>query len=115
MHAPLQLTEDLQSVLGRKRSCPPVSHLHSLSPQKKDTFCILRKGSTKELLSHLNGIRPTIKFTVEQEEDGALPFLDMLLRRRGDGSLDVSVYRKPTHTDRYLHFESKLVEGRNCW
>ena len=71
-----------------------------------DTFCILRKGSTEELLHHLNGVRPTIKFTVEQEEDGTLPFLDTLLRRREDGSLDVSVYRKPTHTDRYLHFES---------
>ena len=71
-----------------------------------DTFCILRKGSTEELLHHLNRVRPTIKFTVEQEEDGTLPFLDTLLRRREDGSLDVSVYRKPTHTDRYLHFES---------
>ena len=71
-----------------------------------DTFCILRKGSTKELLRHLNRVRPTIKFTVEQEEDRALPFLDTLLRRREDGSLDVSFYRKPTHTDLYLHFES---------
>ena len=69
-----------------------------------DTFCILRKGSTEELLHHLNGVRSTI--TVKQEEDGTLPFLDRLLRRREDGSLDVSVYRKPTHTDRYLHFES---------
>ena len=33
----------------------------------------------------------------------------MLLRRREDGSLDVSVYRKSTRTcrlDQYLHFES---------
>ena len=71
-----------------------------------DTFCILRKGSTEELLRHLNRVRPTIKFTVEQEEDGAFPFVDTLIRRREDGSLDVSLYRKPTHTNRYLHFES---------
>ena len=71
-----------------------------------DTFSILRKGSTKALLHHLNRVRPTIKFTVEQEEDGSLPLLDTLLKRREDGILDVSVYRKSTHTDRYLHFES---------
>ena len=51
-------------------------------------------------------VRPTSKFIVEQEVDGPLPFLDTLLRRREDGSLDVSVYRKPTHTNWYLHFES---------
>ena len=57
-----------------------------------DTYCILRKGSTEELLHHLNrGYRPTIKFTVEQEEDGMFPFLNMLHRRREDGSLDVSI------------------------
>ena len=44
-----------------------------------DTFCILRKGSTEELLHHLNGVRPTIKFMMEQE-DGTTPFLDTLLR-----------------------------------
>ena len=38
--------------------------------------------------------------------DRGFPFLDMLLRRREDDSLDVSVYRKPMHMDRYLHFES---------
>ena len=71
-----------------------------------DTFYILRKGSIEALLRHLNGVRPIIKFTVEQEEDGTLPFLGTLLRRREDGSLDLSVYRKPIHMDWYLHFDS---------
>ena len=44
--------------------------------------------------------------TVEVEKDGGLPFLDILLQKRENGSLDVTVYRKPTHTDRYLNFRS---------
>ena len=72
-----------------------------------DTFCILRRGSTEELLHHLNRvIRQTIKFTVERQKDGTLPFLDTQLRKREDGSLDISIYRKSTHTDQYLHFKS---------
>ncbi len=30
-----------------------------------DTFCIVKKGSEKHLLDHLNSVRPSIKFTME--------------------------------------------------
>ena len=59
-----------------------------------------------ELLVHLNSIRPSIKLTTELEEGGSIPFLDTRVTRKVDGKLDVTVYRKPTHTDRYLHFSS---------
>ena len=71
-----------------------------------DTCCIVKKDATEGLLDHLNSVRPSIQLTVEAERDGMLPFLDTLLRRREDGHLDVTVYRKPTHTDRYLDFQS---------
>ena len=69
-----------------------------------DTCCIMKKGTLEELLTHLNSVRPSIRFTVEVEKDGRLPFLDALLQRKDDNSLDVTVYRKPTHTDWYLDF-----------
>ena len=97
LHSPCRLAESLRPSDFRPRLW---------KRYVDDTFCILRKGSTEELLRHLNRVRPTIKFTVEQEEDRALPFLDTLLRRRENGSLDVSIYRKPMHTD---HLESHYL------
>ena len=40
------------------------------------------------------------------EENNSLPFLDILLLRQEDGSIKTSVFRKPTHTDKYLDFNS---------
>lgn len=43
---------------------------------------------------------------MELEKEGKLPFLDVLVTRKQDGTLGHAVYRKPTHTMRYLHAES---------
>ena len=63
-------------------------------------------GCKKALLDHLNSMWPTIKFTVEVENVGSLPFLETLLRRKDDESREIAVYRKLTHTDWYLNFRS---------
>lgn len=69
-----------------------------------DTFVIWRHGmdTLNEFLQHLNGQHPSIQFTMEIESDQQLAFLDVLVRKRGN-KLGHTVYRKPTHTDRYLH------------
>ena len=72
-----------------------------------DTFVIWSHGkkTLDEFLLHLNSQRSSIEFTMEMEKDGTLPFLDVLVRR-GHHGLTTTVYRKPTHTDRYLNFRS---------
>ena len=71
-----------------------------------DVFSIIPKGQCDAMLKYLNSIDPHIKFTVEQpNEEGAIPFLDTLPKPKGE-EISVSVYRKPTHTDKYLDFNS---------
>ena len=72
-----------------------------------DTFTIIHKQDKDSFLEHLNNIHPNIKFTSEETRpDGAIPFLDILITPKDDGSLQTSVYRKPTHTDLYLQWDS---------
>ena len=43
---------------------------------------------------------------METEDQGSLPFLDVRITKATDGHLTHQVYRKPMHTDRYLHYRS---------
>ena len=54
---------------------------------------------------HLNCLRDPIKFTMETETKGQLPFLDVLVKRDGN-KLTTSIFRKRTHNDQYLHYRS---------
>ncbi|XP_018574499.1 uncharacterized protein LOC108913431 [Anoplophora glabripennis] len=67
-----------------------------------DTFIIWPHGrnTVADFLDHINGIHPDIQFTMEVEKNAALPFLDVLVERKPDDTLEHRVYRKPTHTDR---------------
>ena len=74
-----------------------------------DILEIVKKGQVKNLTDHLNTIDKTnsIKFTHEEEKSGKIPFLDTLIVRKPNGAIKLLVYRKPTHTDQYLHFNSE--------
>ena len=73
-----------------------------------DTLEKIKVGSVKQFTEHLSSIDKTnsIKFTYEEEHDGVIPFLDVLIVKKEDGRVKLLVYRKKSHTDQYLHFTS---------
>lgn len=71
-----------------------------------DTFCVLKKNQVESFLNHLNSIHEKVKFTMEKEHENSLAFLDVKVIRKQDGSIGHTVFRKSTHTDRYLHATS---------
>ena len=71
------------------------------------TFVVIESLRKEEFLDHINSMDPYIQFTTEDAKpDGSLPFLDILVQIQPDNSLLTSVYRKSTHTDLYLQWDS---------
>ncbi|CAH8868385.1 unnamed protein product [Trichobilharzia szidati] len=72
-----------------------------------DTFTVLRTQDIDRFFEHINSKVEAIQFTYELEnQEGELPMLDCNVKRKEDGKLNTSVYRKPTHSNRYLDFQS---------
>ena len=64
-----------------------------------------RKEKVNKLQEYLIPIDPHIKSTIELPGTDGLPFLDTLTKPTPN-SIESTVYRKPTHTDRYLDYNS---------
>ncbi|XP_070550931.1 uncharacterized protein [Ptychodera flava] len=71
-----------------------------------DTFVNTEETAVDSLTQHINSIDPHIQFTIEPESDHKLPFLDLCINVNDDTSTKITIYRKPTHTDQYLNFQS---------
>ena len=72
-----------------------------------DMWVIQKQAHKQEFLDHINSVDPAIKFTVEgTQANEVIPFLDTLVTPLADNSLSFQVYRKPTHTDQYLQWDS---------
>ena len=73
-----------------------------------DDIIVFADGSEQlsDLTSRLNSIHPNMRFSLEIEQSDQLPFLDILIERKSDGSVRRSVYHKNTWTGQYLNFNS---------
>ena len=78
----------------------------------------IKKSEIPDVLAIVNNIHPNMKFTMEEEEDGRIVFLCMLVHRQ-NGKCDTKWYLKPTNTGLCLSFyavaptryKRNIVEG----
>ena len=71
-----------------------------------DTFTVLHEYDVEEFTEHINSIYPHIKFTIKPEKGSKCTFMDLCNHILDDGSMKITIYMKPTHTDQYLNFKS---------
>ena len=77
---------------------------------KDDIFFVWRifKNTTiDEFREYLNSIKPRIQFTSEIEKDRVLNFADLAVTRMDDRFI-MKVYRKETHTNKYINYCSNV-------
>ena len=66
-----------------------------------------QKGKVNTLFNHLNSVDPHIKSTMETPaNDVNIPFLDIKCSLNPDSTISTLVFRKPTHSDCYLDWNS---------
>ena len=86
-----------------ERTILPTLREH-MSPWKQ-TISYIKQESIEHVLSKLSGYHDNIEFTHEIENDGQLPFSDVLVIRK-DYEVETAVYRKSTNNDIYLQWKS---------
>ena len=76
-----------------------------------DVLAIIPKNKIDSHLNFINSLNPSIQFTVDIEQNSRLSYLDLLIIRAPSGNISFSIYRKPTHTNNYLKFNSNNPMG----
>nr|VZI23846.1 unnamed protein product [Spirometra erinaceieuropaei] len=80
------------------------------------TFVVIDRDQLLTFKERLNAVFPDIQFTMEEEENNQLAFLDVLVCRRDCGGLKIKVFRKAANTMQVLNFNSNdpISHKRSC-
>ena len=98
--------EDLEDKIFEMKISPDFGLPRLWSRFVDDVIAVIRKIDGQTLLNHLNRQHARIQFTMEAEEGGSRPIMEVRFTRREDGTLIRQIYQKPTHTKRYIQFDS---------
>nr|VZI41105.1 unnamed protein product [Spirometra erinaceieuropaei] len=81
-----------------------------------DTFVVVERDQVLTFQEHLNAVFPDIQFTMEEEENNQLAFLDVLVGSKDCGGPKTKVFRKATNTMQVLNFNSNhpISHKRSC-
>nr|VZI31655.1 unnamed protein product [Spirometra erinaceieuropaei] len=81
-----------------------------------DTFVVIERDQVLTFKEQLNAVFPDIQFTMEEEENNQLAFLDVLVCRKDCGGLKTKVFWKATNTTQILNFNSNhpISHKRSC-
>ena len=71
-------------------------------------YSILTRMHLENFFHYIDNLHQNINFTMEEESNRQLAFLDTLLKRN-NGKICILVYRNPAHTDQYIHYSSHHV------
>jgi hypothetical protein len=63
------------------------------------------KTDEKTIMSHMNNTDKHLEFKLSEEENNSINYLDLSIHRNIN-SINLGIYRKPTHTDVTLQFSS---------
>ena len=70
-----------------------------------DIIRSIKASEIEQKLRDINELHPSLKFTMEREVDGLLPFLDMLIQR-DNNKLNSTWYTKPTDTGLVMNYHA---------
>ena len=89
------------------QECTAISTaLHPPKVWERFVYSILKRTHLENIFHHINNLYHNIKFTMGEEGNEELAFLDTLLKLNY-GKIFVLVYRKPTHT--YNTYTTALI------
>nr|VZI42817.1 unnamed protein product [Spirometra erinaceieuropaei] len=81
-----------------------------------DTFVVIERDQVLTFKEQINAVFLDIQFTMEEEKNNQLAFLDVLVCRKDCGGLKTKVFRKATNTTQILDFNSNqpISHKRSC-